>query len=175
MSFSLAFHPRLLDTLRSYDRSRWLADVGAGVTVGIVALPLAMAFAIASGLPPRAGLWTAIIARFLISALGGTHAPNRGGALMVIVYDIVERYGVANLMISTACAGVLLPLLGFFRLGTLVRFVPVRIVIGFTNGIAVLIALSQVKDWLGLSITPMPGNFFSQLRTLTQHIDSFNS
>lgn len=176
MSFSLAFHPRLLDTLRSYDRSRWLADVGAGVTVGIVALPLAMAFAIASGLPPGAGLWTAIIAGFLISALGGTNAQIGGpaGAFIVIVYDIVERYGVANLMIATACAGVLLLLLGFFRLGTLVRFVPVSIVIGFTNGIAVLIALSQVKDWLGLSITHMPGNFFSQLRTLTQHIDSFN-
>jgi len=176
MPFSRAFHPRLLDALRGYDKGRWLADVGAGVTVGIVALPLAMAFAIASGLKPEAGLWTAIIAGFLISALGGANAQIGGpaGAFIVIVYGIVERYGVANLLISTACAGVLLVLLGLFRLGTLVRFVPVSIVIGFTNGIAVLIALSQVKDWLGLSIAHMPGNFFSQIDALARHIGTFN-
>ncbi|MCZ8218303.1 MAG: SulP family inorganic anion transporter [Acidovorax sp.] len=176
MSLSFTFHPRLIDALRGYDKSRWLADVGAGVTVGIVALPLAMAFAIASGLPPGAGLWTAIIAGFLISALGGTNVQIGGpaGAFIVIVYGIVERYGVANLLISTACAGVLLVLLGLLRLGTLVRFVPVSIVIGFTNGIAVLIALSQVKDWLGLSIERMPGNFFSQVGLLAQHLGSFN-
>ncbi|RKR27581.1 SulP family sulfate permease [Acidovorax sp. 93] len=176
MPFSPAFRPRLIDALRGYTKSRWLADVGAGVTVGIVALPLAMAFAIASGLKPEAGLWTAIIAGFLISALGGANAQIGGpaGAFIVIVYGIVERYGVANLLISTACAGVILVLLGLFRLGTLVRFVPVSIVIGFTNGIAVLIALSQVKDWLGLSIDRMPGNFFSQVSTLAQHIGTFN-
>ena len=176
MPFSPAFRPRLLDALRNYTRGRWLADVGAGVTVGIVALPLAMAFAIASGLKPEAGLWTAIIGGFLISALGGTSVQIGGpaGAFIVIVYGIVERYGVANLLIATACAGVLLVLLGLFRLGTLVRFVPVSIVIGFTNGIAVLIALSQVKDWLGLSIDRMPGNFFSQIDTLARHLGSFN-
>ncbi|MCE1194604.1 MAG: STAS domain-containing protein [Acidovorax sp.] len=176
MPFSPAFHPRLLNALRHYNRNRWLADVGAGVTVGIVAPPLAMAFAIASGLKPEAGLWTAIIAGFLISALGGTNVQIGGpaGAFIVIVYGIVERYGLANLLIATACAGVLLVLLGLFRLGTLVRFVPVSIVIGFTNGIAVLIALSQVKDWLGLSIDRMPGNFFSQIDTLARHLGSFN-
>ena len=176
MSLSFTFHPRLIDALRGYDKSRWLADVGAGVTVGIVALPLAMVFAIASGLKPEAGLWTAIIAGFLISALGGTNVQIGGpaGAFIVIVYGIVERYGVANLLISTACAGVLLVMLGLLRLGTLVRFVPVSIVIGFTNGIAVLIALSQVKDWLGLSIERMPGNFFSQVGALAQHLGSFN-
>ena len=176
MPFSPAFRPRLIDALRGYTKSRWLADVGAGVTVGIVALPLAMAFAIASGLKPEAGLWTAIIAGFLISALGGANTQIGGpaGAFIVIVYGIVERYGVANQLISTACAGVILVLLGLFRLGTLVRFVPVSIVIGFTNGIAVLIALSQVKDWLGLSIDRMPGNFFSQVSTLAQHIGTFN-
>ena len=176
MTFSPSFRPRLLDALRGYGQSRWLADVGAGVTVGIVALPLAMAFAIASGLKPEAGLWTAIIAGFLISALGGTNAQIGGpaGAFIVIVYGIVERYGVANLLISTACAGVLLVLLGLFRLGTLVRFVPVSIVIGFTNGIAVLIALSQVKDWLGLSIDRMPGDFFSQVGAIARHIGTFN-
>lgn len=176
MQLSFAFHPRLIDALNGYSRSRCLADVGAGITVGIVALPLAMAFAIASGLAPGAGLWTAIIAGFLISALGGTNVQIGGpaGAFIVIVYGIVERYGVANLLISTACAGALLVLLGLFRLGTLVRFVPVGIVIGFTNGIAVLIALSQLKDWLGLSIARMPGDFFSQVGTLAHHIGSFN-
>ena len=176
MRFSLTFRPRLLDALRGYSRSRWAADVGAGVTVGIVALPLAMAFAIASGLKPEAGLWTAIIGGFLVALLGGTNVQIGGpaGAFIVIVYGIVERYGVANLLISTACAGVLLFLLGMFQLGSLVRFVPVSIVIGFTNGIAVLIALSQLKDWLGLAIDKMPGNFFSQVHMLALHIGSFN-
>ena len=170
------FHPRLLDALRGYDRERLGKDVGSGLTVGIVALPLAMAFAIASGLKPEAGLWTAIIAGFIISALGGTTAQIGGpaGAFIVIVYGIVERYGVANLLISTACAGVLLFALGLFKLGTLVRYVPVSIVIGFTNGIAVLIALSQVKDLLGLEITHMPGDFFSQLKAIAGHIHTLN-
>ena len=176
MRFPLTFRPRLLSALHGYNRSRWLADLGAGVTVGIVALPLAMAFAIASGLPPEAGLWTAIIGGFLIALLGGTNVQIGGpaGAFIVIVYGIVERYGVANLLISTACAGVLLFLLGMFQLGSLVRFVPVSIVIGFTNGIAVLIALSQLKDWLGLAIDKMPGNFFSQVHMLALHVGSFN-
>lgn len=176
MPFSPAFRPRLIDALRGYTKSRWLADVGAGVTVGIVALPLAMAFAIASGLKPEAGLWTAIIAGFLISALGGANTQIGGpaGAFIVIVYGIVERYGVANLLISTACAGVILVLLGLFRLGTLVRFVPVSIVIGFTNGIAVLIALSQVKDFLGLSVASMPANFFGMLNALKTALHTLN-
>ncbi len=176
MSWSFAFRPRILDALRGYDRSRALTDIGAGATVGIVALPLAMAFAIASGLKPEAGLWTAIIGGVLVSLLGGTNVQIAGpaGAFIVIVYGIVERYGVANLLISTACAGVLLFALGLFRLGNLVRFVPVSIVIGFTNGIAVLIALSQLKDWLGLSIEKMPGNFFSQVQVLALHIDTVN-
>lgn len=176
MSFSFVFRPRLLDALRGYNHSRALADLGAGATVGVVALPLAMAFAIASGLPPQAGLWTAIIGGFLVALLGGTNVQIGGpaGAFIVIVYGIVERYGVANLLISTACAGVLLFALGLLRLGNLVRFVPVSIVIGFTNGIAVLIAVSQLKDFLGLSIERMPGNFFSQVHVLALHIDSAN-
>lgn len=173
---AIQFHPRILDILRSYSRSRWLADLGAGITVGIVALPLAMAFAIASGLNPQAGLWTAIIGGFLVAVLGGSNVQIGGpaGAFIVIVYGIIERYGLANLLISTACAGVLLFALGLFKLGSLVRFVPVSIVIGFTNGIAVLIALSQLKDWLGLAIEKMPGNFFSQIHTLALHIDTVN-
>jgi SulP family sulfate permease len=170
------FRPRLIDALAGYDRQRFLKDLGAGVTVGIVALPLAMAFAIASGLKPEAGIWTAIIAGFLIAALGGSAVQIGGpaGAFIVIVYGIVERYGVANLLIATACAGVLLFLMGLFRLGTLVRYVPVSIVIGFTNGIAALILISQLKDWLGLTIPKMPADMFSQLHTLASHLDTFN-
>ena len=170
------FRPRLLQDMCSYSRERLFKDVGAGATVGIVALPLAMAFAIASGLKPEAGLWTAIIAGFIISALGGTSVQIGGpaGAFIVIVYGIVDRYGVANLLISTASAGVLLFLLGLFRLGTLVRYVPVSVVIGFTNGIAVLIALSQVRDLLGLDIAKMPADFFAQIGALTRHIHGTN-
>jgi SulP family sulfate permease len=170
------FRPRLLDALAGYDRRRFLADLGAGLTVGIVALPLAMAFGIASGVKPEQGLITAIVAGFLISALGGSQVQIGGpaGAFIVIVYGIVERYGLTNLLISTAFAGVLLFLLGLFRLGTLVRYIPVSIVIGFTNGIAVLIALSQVKDLLGLPIARMPGDFFMQIQAIASHLDGVN-
>jgi SulP family sulfate permease len=170
------FRPRLIDALAGYDKQRFFKDLGAGATVGIVALPLAMAFAIASGLKPEAGIWTAIIAGFLISALGGSAVQIGGpaGAFIVIVYGIVERYGVANLLIATACAGVLLLLMGLFRLGNLIRYVPVSIVIGFTNGIAALILISQLKDWLGLSIAKMPADMFSQLHTLAKNLGSFN-
>ena len=166
------FRPRLLQTLAGYDRSRFLADLGAGITVGIVALPLAMAFAIASGVKPEAGLFTAIIAGFLISALGGSQVQIGGpaGAFIVIVYGIVERYGLANLLIATSMAGVLLFLMGWLKLGALVRYIPVSIVIGFTNGIAVLIGLSQLKDLLCLPIARMPGDFFSQIAVLWQHL-----
>ena len=170
------FRPRLLDSLKTYDRRRLGADIGAGVTVGIVALPLAMAFAIASGLKPEAGLFTAIIAGFLISALGGSSVQIGGpaGAFIVIVYGIVERYGLANLLISTALAGVLLFLMGWLRLGALVRYIPVSIVIGFTNGIAVLIGLSQVKDLLGLQIDKLPADFFTQIGALASHVHTLN-
>jgi SulP family sulfate permease len=170
------FRPRLFSALAGYTRERFFKDAASGITVGIVALPLAMAFAIASGLKPEAGIWTAIIAGALISALGGSAVQIGGpaGAFIVIVYGILERYGLANLLISTACAGVLLFLLGFFKLGTLVRYVPVSIVVGFTNGIAVLIALSQIKDLLGLVIPKMPADFFSQIKVTGGHLDSFN-
>ena len=176
MPFRFSFRPRLLDALRGYDRARFLRDLGAGLTVGIVALPLAMAFAIASGLQPAAGLWTAIIAGLLIALLGGSHVQIGGpaGAFIVVVYGIIERHGVANLLIATACAGVLLFLMGLLRLGRLVRYVPLSIVVGFTNGIAVLIAVSQLKDWLGLDTGRMPADLFAQLRTLGAHLDTFN-
>ncbi|PIF74602.1 SulP family sulfate permease [Variovorax sp. 54] len=170
------FRPRLMDTMAGYDRGRFLRDLGAGATVGIVALPLAMAFAIASGLKPEAGIWTAIIAGFLISFLGGSAVQIGGpaGAFIVIVYGIVERYGVANLLIATACAGVLLFMAGLFGLGRLVRFVPLSIVVGFTNGIAVLILLSQLKDLLGLTVERMPADVFSQLHAMALRLDTFN-
>jgi sulfate permease, SulP family len=170
------FRPRLVDALAGYDRQRAVVDIGAGVTVGIVALPLAMAFAIASGLKPEQGLVTAIVAGFLISALGGSNVQIGGpaGAFIVIVYGIVERYGLTNLLISTALAGALLFALGLFKLGALVRYIPVAIIIGFTNGIAVLIALSQLKDLLGLKIDKMPADFFSQIGALWLHLGSAN-
>ncbi len=170
------FRPRLLDTLRGYDRQTLIADIGAGLTVGVVALPLAMAFAIASGLKPEQGLFTAIVAGMLISLLGGSNVQIGGpaGAFIVIVYGILERYGLTNLLISTAMAGVLLFLMGLFKLGALVRYVPVAIVIGFTNGIAVLIGLSQVKDFFGLQTPKLPGDFFSQIAVLAQHAHTVN-
>jgi SulP family sulfate permease len=170
------FRPRLLDALVGYSRSRFLADLGAGLTVGVVALPLAMAFAIASGVKPEQGLFTAVIAGLLISALGGSNVQIGGpaGAFIVVVYGIVERYGLANLLIATSLAGVLLFLMGLLRLGALVRYIPISIVIGFTNGIAVLIGLSQVKDLLGLSIDKLPADFFTQIATLSAHLDTFN-
>jgi SulP family sulfate permease len=171
-----AFRPRLVGALRGYASDRFLRDLGAGLTVGVVALPLAMAFAIASGLKPEAGLWTAIIAGLLISVAGGSNVQIGGpaGAFIVIVYGIVEQYGLANLLIATACAGVLLFAMGLLRLGRLVRYVPISIVIGFTNGIAVLIASSQLKDWLGLDVAKMPADFFTQLKVIAQNLGSFN-
>ncbi len=171
------FHPRLFDSLQGYTRGAFAKDVGAGITVGIVALPMAMAFAIASGLTPQAGLWTAIIAGFLIASLGGSNIQIGGpaGAFIVIVYGIVERYGLPNLLIATVLAGGLLFAMGLFKLGTLVRYVPVSVIIGFTNGIAVLVALSQLKDMLGLKVAgKMPADFFSLLATLWQALPSYN-
>lgn len=166
----LQFHPKLLDVMVGYRRQDAARDIGAGVTVAIVALPLAMAFAIASGLKPEAGLFTAIISGFLISALGGSRVQIGGpaGAFIVIVYGILERYGLANLILATAMSGLLLFAMGLLRLGGLIRFIPVAVVIGFTNGIAVLIMLSQVKDFLGLSVH-MPADFFGMLGALAHH------
>jgi SulP family sulfate permease len=170
------FRPRLVDALASYDKRRFAADLGAGITVGIVALPLAMAFAIASGVKPEQGIFTAIIAGFLISALGGSSVQIGGpaGAFIVIVYGIVQRYGFANLLIATVLAGVLMLALGWLKLGALVRYIPVSIVIGFTNGIAVLIAVSQVKDLLGLKIEKVPADFFAQAHAIVVHAREFD-
>jgi SulP family sulfate permease len=171
-----AFRPRIVDALQGYRREDFAADLSAGITVGVVALPLAMAFGIASGVKPEAGIFTAIVAGFLISALGGSRVQIGGpaGAFVALLYAIVERYGVANLLIATMMAGVLMFAMGALRLGQLIRYIPVSIVTGFTNGIAVIIAMQQIKDFLGLSIPKMPANFFSQLGTLWAHLSTVN-
>ena len=171
------FRPKLVDSLKGYTREQLGADIAAGLTVGVVALPLAMAFAIASGLKPEAGLFTAIIAGFIISALGGSKVQIGGpaGAFIVIVYGILERYGLANLILATAASGVLLFVMGLLKLGTLIRFIPVAVVIGFTNGIAVLIILSQAKDFLGLKVNIMPADFFGILRTLNEALPTLQA
>lgn len=162
------FWPRLLDHLPAYGRESFVADISAGTTVALVALPLAMTIAIASGLPPQAGLTTAIIAGLLISLLGGSSVQIGGpaGAFIVVVYAIVERYGIPNLLLSTLFAGGLIFLMGLFRLGEFVRQIPVSIVAGFTSGIAVLIALSQLREWLGLAGPALPAEFFSKLNAI---------
>ena len=171
------FRPKLVDSLQGYTREQLGADVAAGITVGVVALPLAMAFAIASGLKPEAGLFTAIIAGFIISALGGSKVQIGGpaGAFIVIVYGILERYGLPNLILATTASGVLLFIMGLLKLGSLIRFIPVAVVIGFTNGIAVLIMLSQAKDFLGLKVNNMPADFLGILRTLNEALPTFQA
>jgi len=171
---NFTFRPKLFDALTDYSRARFLNDVSAGITVGVVALPLAMAFAIASGVPPQAGIYTAIIAGFLIAALGGSRVQVGGpaGAFIVILYGILEKYGLANLLISGMMAGVLLFAMGLFRIGNLIRFIPVAVVTGFTNGIAILIVLSQIRDFLGLDIVKMPADFFDSLQALYQALPS---
>jgi SulP family sulfate permease len=170
------FRPRLIESLRHYTRADFLADLSAGLTVGVVALPLAMAFGIASGVKPDAGIFTAIIAGFLISALGGSKVQIGGpaGAFVALLYTIVERYGLANLLISTMMAGVLLIAMGALRLGQLIRFIPISIVTGFTNGIAVIIGLAQLRDFLGLHIERMPANLLSQIGVLWEARASLN-
>lgn len=170
------FHPKLLDTLPGYGRNDLGADVGAGLTVACVALPLAMAFGIASGVKPEQGLITAIVAGFLISVLGGSRVQIGGpaGAFVALLYTIGERYGLGNLLLATMMAGVVLFAMGLFKLGQLVRFVPVAIVLGFTNGIAVIIAISQIRDFFGLPIDHLPANFFSQMAVIGTHLDNID-
>jgi SulP family sulfate permease len=165
--------PKLVTCLRSYTRATFLADVVAGVTVGLVALPLAMAFAIASGVPPQSGIYCAIVAGFAISALGGSRTQIGGptGAFVVVVAGIVARYGIDGLFMCTLMAGVVLMALGASGLGTAVKYIPRPVVLGFTNGIAVLIASTQIKDFLGLAMPSMPGEFLARLAAIGAHLD----
>ncbi|MGA7754239.1 MAG: SulP family inorganic anion transporter [Candidatus Sulfotelmatobacter sp.] len=160
--------PKSVLCLRTYDRHRFLLDLIAGVTVGLVALPLAMAFSIASGLTPQAGIYCAIITGFLISALGGSKTQIGGptGAFVVVVAGIIAVHGVDGLFMCTVMAGVLLVIMGLTGLGTAVKFIPRPVVIGFTNGIAVLIASTQVKDFFGLHLDKVPGVFWLRMEAL---------
>jgi len=168
--------PKSLTTLRSYDRSQFSADVVAGVIVGIVALPLAIAFAIASGVTPDRGLYTAIIAGFLISAFGGSRVQIGGptGAFVVIVYGIVQRFGIDGLVVATLMAGVILIVLGVARMGAAIKFITHPVVVGFTSGIAIIIFSSQVKDFLGLKVGNLPVEFIPKWRVIASHLDSID-
>jgi SulP family sulfate permease len=168
--------PKLFTTLRTYDRRQLTADASAGVIVGIVALPLAIAFAIASGVPPERGLFTAIIAGFLISALGGSRVQIGGptGAFVVIVYGIVQQYGYEGLAVATMMAGIILIALGLARLGGAIKFIPFPVTIGFTSGIALIIFSSQVRDALGLRIDTVPADFLEKWQAFAAHAGSVN-
>jgi SulP family sulfate permease len=168
--------PKLVTTLKSYSRQQFFADLVAGVIVGVVALPLAIAFAIASGVTPQSGLYTAIIAGFTISALGGSRVQIGGptGAFVVIVYGIVQRYGVEGLTVATLMAGVILIGLGLARLGGAIKFIPYPVTTGFTAGIGVVIFSSQVKDFLGLRMAAVPAEFVQKWRSYAGHLDAVN-
>jgi sulfate permease, SulP family len=167
--------PKLVTTLKDYNREQLVADLTAGVVVGIVALPLAIAFAIASGVTPDRGLYTAIIAGFIISALGGSRVQIGGptGAFVIIVYGIVQQHGMDGLMIATIMAGVMLIALGLTGLGSAIKFVPHPVIIGFTSGIALIIFSTQIKDLLGLTIEEVPAEFVDKWVQYAVHIGEF--
>lgn len=168
--------PKLVICLRNYSVQNFIADLIAGLTVGLVALPLAMAFGIASGVTPQAGLYTAVVAGFLISALGGSNVQIGGptGAFVVIVAGIVVKFGMAGLLIVTMMAGVFLIIMGITGLGTAIKFIPRPVTIGFTNGIALLIASTQIKDFLGLQTPAVPSEFAARMQLLWAHISTIN-
>lgn len=169
--------PKLVTTLKDYNRKQFASDLTAGVIVGIVALPLAIAFAIASGVSPERGLITAIVAGFLISALGGSRVQIGGptGAFVVIVYGIVQKYGLQGLTVATLMAGVILLAMGFAKLGSVIKFVPTPLVTGFTSGIAVIIFSSQVKDFLGLNMGDVPANFLEKIVAYSENLGSMSA
>src|ERR1700676_1900121 len=168
--------PKSVLCLRDYSLNKFLKDIIAGITVGLVALPLAMAFAIASGLTPQAGIYCAVVTGFLISALGGSKTQIGGptGAFAVVVAGIVAAHGVDGLFMCTVMAGVLLIIMGVTGLGTGVKFIPRPVVIGFTNGIAVLIASTQIKDFFGLSLERVPGVFWQRMEALMRNFHTLS-
>ena len=172
MNLNIPFRPRLFECLKGYSAKDLAPDVIAGVTVGIVALPLAMAFAIASGVKPEAGIFTAVIAGFIISAFGGTKVSIGGptGAFIVILYGIGAKYGFDNLVICTILAGGLLLTMGFARMGTMIKYIPYPVTMGFTSGIAVLIFSTQIKDFLGLLVDKVPSEFVEKMVVLGAHL-----
>src|SRR5579871_1648606 len=172
---AVTFRPKLLEALRGYDRDTFLSDLAAGVTVGIVALPLAIGFAIASGVEPSRGLWTAIIAGFLISALGGSLVQIGGptGAFVPILFGIVAKFGYDGLVVATIMAGIMLVVMGALKLGSLIKFIPYPVTSGFTSGIAVIIFVGQLKEFLGLGVK-MPGHTTEQAVVLAQNLGLAN-
>ena len=174
----LDFHPKSLTCLRGYNKTTFMSDLMAGVIVGIVALPLAIAFAIASGVSPEKGIITAIIAGFIVSALGGSKVQIGGptGAFIVIVYGVIQQYGISGLTVATIIAGVLLVLLGVFKLGTVIKFIPYPVVVGFTSGIAVTIFATQMTDVFGLSFggETVPGDFIGKWMLYFKHFNTVN-
>src|ERR687898_936282 len=168
--------PKLATTLKTYNREQFVADLTAGVIVGIVALPLAIAFAIASGLTPERGLYTAVIAGFIISALGGSRVQIGGptGAFVVVVYGIVQQYGVDGLTVATIMAGVLLIAFGLARLGAAIKFIPFPVVTGFTSGIAAILIVQQLRDVLGLRLTSAPPEFIERLSLYAANLGTVN-
>src|SRR5947207_7525356 len=175
MNITIRFRPKLLETLKTYSGQDFRADLISGVTVGIVALPLAMAFAIASGVPPQAGIFTAVIAGFIISSLGGTKVSIGGptGAFIVILYGINAKYGADNLAICTVMAGVILLVMGVARLGTMIKYIPYPVTMGFTSGIAVLIFSTQIKDFFGLQVDKVPSDFIEKMKVIGEHFTTF--
>ncbi len=170
------FVPKLFTTLKDYSRHQFISDLTAGTIVGIVALPLAIAFAIASGVSPEKGLYTAIIAGFLISFLGGSRVQIGGptGAFVIIVYGIIEKYGLNGLTVATIMAGVILILMGMAKLGGLIKYIPYPIITGFTSGIAVIIFSSQIKDFFGLQMDTVPSEFIEKWESYFLHFDQVN-
>jgi len=168
--------PKLFTTLKGYTRQQFMSDLSAGVIVGVVALPLAIAFAIASGVTPDKGLITAVVAGFLISALGGSRVSIGGptGAFVVIIYGIVQQHGIAGLTIATLMAGALLIIMGLARFGSVIKFIPHPVVVGFTSGIALLIFSSQIKDFLGLRMETVPADFIEKIPALARAFDTIN-
>ena len=160
------FKPQLFSTLKSYNKKTFMSDLMAGVIVGIVALPLAIAFGIASGVTPEKGIITAIVAGFIISLLGGSKVQIGGptGAFIIIIYGIIQKYGLEGLTIATIMAGVFLILFGVLKLGTIIKYIPYPIVVGFTSGIAVTIFTTQIKDLFGLSIDSVPSDFVNKCK-----------
>ena len=175
MNLTISFRPKLIECLKNYSREDFFSDLIAGLTVGIVALPLAMAFGIASGVKPEAGIFTAVVAGLLISALGGSRVQIGGptGAFVVIVYGIIAKYGLDNLLICTVMAGVILLVMGFTRMGTMIKFIPYPVTMGFTCGIAVLIFSTQIKDFLGLKLDPVPADFVEKMKALAENFGTW--
>lgn len=171
------FRPKLLDTLSHYTIGQFRKDLVAGLIVGIVALPLGIAFAIASGVSPEKGLYTAIIAGFIISAMGGSKVQIGGptGAFIVIVYGIVQAHGVNGLIIATLMAGVMLIIMGIARLGSVIKYIPHPLVIGFTTGISLIIFSSQIKDFLGLEMNALPADFIGKWQAYADHFNTINA